>query len=157
MTAEYYFIEGKFYPKSRPRVTANGARCIFIYSSDADCVTIDGKSGKFYCILNDALRDRDRSKATPFLPFVKLAMSALSKLQRKENRILWRGVDKDLYAVYHDKKGENIVWWGFTSTTTEMSVIDAFLPPNGGTIFCILTEYVIDVQELSAFGAEKET
>ena len=127
--AEHYFPEKKVYDGSPP-MNAEEGRAIYLY-------TCDSAPPKFYQVFNDHLRDKDRSKLRQYLPILKLLLSAMSKLQSRPGRVLWRGVKKDLYDMYKDKVGKTVVFWGFTSSTTDMQVLDSFLPPQGGTIFCV--------------------
>lgn len=60
--------------------------------------------------LNDALRATDRGQLTPYLPYLKLVLSALEKL-KNINAIIWRGVKADLRDQY--QTGKIFVWWGF--------------------------------------------
>ena len=42
---------------------------------------------------------------------------------------LWRGVEGDLGAEYAARQGETVVFWGYTSATTDMASLDQFIPP----------------------------
>jgi len=60
--------------------------------------------------LNFALRSKDRSELVPYFFYLKLFLSALSKLQSIKNTV-WRGAKADVtdqYAV-----GKTVTWWGF--------------------------------------------
>ena len=64
----------------------------------------------------------------------------------------------DLEAVYTAKLGKTIVFWGFTSTTSDMSALDAFIPddsPNR-TLFSITTGLAADLGPYSVFPGEGE-
>ncbi len=56
-------------------LTNDEARAIFIYS----CEWVPRELSLYY-LVNYVLRDQDRSKALPFLPYVKLLCTALSKV-----------------------------------------------------------------------------
>jgi hypothetical protein len=144
--AEFYFPDGKAYESS---LTGDEARTVYTY-------TCDMGDPKLFKILNANLRDKDRSKLNHYLKYIKLLLSATSKLLRKCDRILWRGGSTDLYDQYIDKLNSKIVFWGFTSTTTDMTVIDGFLPAVGGTIFCIQADYAASIQNFSAYSQESE-
>ena len=66
--------------------------------------------------------------------------------------ILWRGVALDLEAVYRAKLGKTIVFWGFTSTTSDMAALDAFIPDDSPqrTLFSITTGLAADLAPYSA-------
>jgi hypothetical protein len=72
--------------------------------------------------------------------------------------ILWRGVALDLEAVYRAKLGKTIVFWGFTSTTSDMAALDAFIPDDSPqrTLFSITTGLAADLGPYSAFPGEGE-
>jgi hypothetical protein len=64
----------------------------------------------------------------------------------------------DLEAVYAAKLGKTIVFWGFTSTTSDMSALGAFIPDNSPnrTLFSITTGLAADLGPYSAFPGERE-
>jgi hypothetical protein len=144
--AEFYFPDEKAYECS---LIGDEARAVYIYSCDME-------DPKLFRSLNTMLRDKDRSKLNPYLKYFKLLLTATGKLLQKCDRILWRGCSADLYDQYIDKLNSRVVFWGFTSTTTDMSVIDGFLPAMGGTIFCIQAEHAANIQKFSAFSNESE-
>ena len=65
-----------------------------------------------YVALNATLRSTDRDKLEPWFLYLKLFLTALSRLP-STHRHLYRGVKLDLSAQY--QKGKTIVWWGFSS------------------------------------------
>ena len=131
-------------------VSGDEAKAVFLYT----CEMPKRENSVYHC-LNECLRGRDRSKIVPYLPYMKLLVSGLSKLQRPMHRNLWRGVSKDLYDVYIKQIDQTIVFWGFTSTTTDMSALKHFMP-DGGTIFCIRVKYASSIQDFSSFREEAE-
>ncbi len=60
--------------------------------------------------LNFALRSKDRSDLIPYFFYLKLFLSALSKLKSVNNTV-WRGVKADLTDQY--PVGKTVIWWGF--------------------------------------------
>jgi len=72
--------------------------------------------------------------------------------------ILWRGVALDLEDAYRAKLGKTIVFWGFTSTTSDMSALDAFIPDDAPsrTLFSITTGLAADLGPYSAYPGEGE-
>jgi hypothetical protein len=91
-----------------------------------------------YQVLNESLRAENREGLKPWFPFLKLFLTALYKLP-SEGRILWRGVKNvDLSSQY--KIGMKIAWWGVSSCTTDIQVLESkvFLGTDGlRTIFSI--------------------
>jgi hypothetical protein len=171
-------------------LTDDESRAVFMYS----CEWVP-REVSLYHTVNQMLRDKDRSKALPFLPYIKLLCTALSKVlnffsmcccqgrEFKSKRmlcallekcpsdhsklqqilrptagILWRGVALDLEAVYLAKLGKTIVFWGFTSTTSDMAALDAFIPEDSPqrTLFSITTGLAADLAPYSAFPGDGE-
>jgi hypothetical protein len=62
-------------------------------------------------------------------------------------------VDLDLEEAYSKKKGKTVVFWGFTSTTADMSVLDTFIPESSShrTLFSISAGLAVDLGPYSAF------
>lgn len=108
----------------------------------------------FYRQLNAALRDRDRAKARPFYPFLRLFLDAVARLPGSADP-LWRGVGTDLRAQYPD--GAEVVWWGVSSCTPKKSVATGFLGSSGArTLFEVRPRGAVCIQKLSAFVGEEE-
>jgi len=109
-----------------------------------------------YAILNARLRDRDRAQVKPFFLYLRLFLSALDKLP-KLTVPLYRGVKKDLSKDY--KQGRIIYWWGFSSCTTSMTILQSelFLGKKGArTMFCLFKSQGVDIQRYSMYKAESE-
>ncbi|MEV4581836.1 hypothetical protein AB0K16_52245 [Nonomuraea jabiensis] len=65
--------------------------------------------------LLSGLRNPDRTRVVPYLPYLRLLFSAVARLPvRKEP--LWRGVSLDLRAQY--PLGRTVTWWGVSSCTS---------------------------------------
>ncbi|CAM4819388.1 unnamed protein product [Rotaria magnacalcarata] len=77
-----------------------------------------------YFALNAALRSEDRGNLDPWYLYLKLILTALSRLPT-QHRFVYRGVKLDLSEQY--RKGETIVWWGFSSCTDSMDVLQCEL------------------------------
>jgi hypothetical protein len=110
-----------------------------------------------YYILNRVLRDSDRTKLIPFFPYLKLLLTALLHQPRYKGSV-WRGVKADLRTQY--PKGSKVIWWSFSSCTTEMSALesDLFLGKSGTrTLFRIDNcTRAVDIQKFSGFPMEAE-
>ena len=150
---DYYLNTATFTIFGAHGLSDDEARAIFLYSCEWK-----PREQSLYFQLNDALRNRDRSKIDPFLPFIKLLNTAVVKLLIPVPQILWRGVALDLTDLYKDKIGRTIVFWGFTSTTKNMHALDEFIDPNAPhrTLFSITAKFAADLNAFSAFSGEAE-
>jgi hypothetical protein len=107
-----------------------------------------------YRQLNATLRDRDRTKARPWLPYLRLFLSAVEKLGT-QGESLWRGVSRDLRAEY--PKGRVVTWWGVSSCTPKLEVARAFLGTKGRrTLFEVTPRAAVSIRSFSAFTGEEE-
>jgi len=114
------------------------------------------KEESVYFILNKSLRNEDRQSLKPWFLYLKLFFTALSLLP-SNSRTVYRGVKHDLKHKY--RKGEKIIWWGFSSCTQTMDVLsnEAFMGPSGNrTLFAIECQSAKDIQEYSYFKKEAE-
>jgi hypothetical protein len=75
---------------------------------------------QFYSVLNTALRDANREKCKPFVPYIWLLMHALRDCPLYSKKIVFRGVKADLSAHY--PKDREITWFQFSSCTCDLSV-----------------------------------
>ncbi|CAF4740183.1 unnamed protein product [Rotaria sp. Silwood1] len=116
------------------------------------------RKNSFYIILNDMLRNSKREALLPpWFRFLKLFLTALSKLPSTGHRIIYRGVKLDLREHY--KKGARIVWWGFSSCTTAVEVLEEeeFFGKNGTrTLFAIECDTGKDIRQHSFYPNEEE-
>jgi hypothetical protein len=111
-----------------------------------------------YHLLNQSLRAENRHQLKPWFTYLKLFLTALHKLP-SQSRIVWRGVrDLDLSEKY--KTGTKFVWWGVSSCTTHIEVLesDEFLGKKGQrTIFSIECQNGKSISNHSYFkNTEKE-
>lgn len=91
-----------------------------------------------YRVLNRTLRSRDRGALTPWFLYLRLFLTALNKLPSHSCKV-WRGM-RGVDIVSRYKQGESFVWWGVSSTTESLGVIESqnFLGSFGPrTIFAI--------------------
>jgi hypothetical protein len=63
-----------------------------------------------------------------FRKVISLSDGSGRQVTRDPQQTMWRGLPEDLEDTYKAKLGENIVFWNFTSTTTSMAALDAFIP-----------------------------
>ncbi|MER5704385.1 ADP-ribosyltransferase domain-containing protein [Micromonospora sp. NPDC002296] len=108
----------------------------------------------FYRQINATLRDPDRSRILPYLPYLRLLFSAVSRLPARREP-LWRGVSLDMRAQY--PLGRTVTWWGVSSCTSKLSVAQAFLGSRGRrTLFEVLPVRAVGIRRFSAFTGEEE-
>jgi len=112
----------------------------------------------FYKILNARLRDRNRQLLKPFFPLLKILITALQKLPPIDKTV-YRGVKKNLLSKYQEKTGKKEIWWGFSSTTVSLAVLqnEMFLGKVGDrSMFIISAVSLRDISRYSAVPGEKE-
>ncbi|MFD6548667.1 ADP-ribosyltransferase domain-containing protein [Streptomyces sp. NPDC058398] len=108
----------------------------------------------FYREINSVLRSPDRTRVTPYLPYLRLLFSAVSKLPAY-TQPLWRGVSLDLRTQY--PVGRTVTWWGVSSCTSELKVARAFLGSRGKrTLFEVTPARAVGIKRFSAFTGEEE-
>jgi hypothetical protein len=109
----------------------------------------------FYFILNQALRSQNRQELLPWFLFLRLFIFALAKLPSTTHRILYRGIKMDLTEEFPE--GKTFVWWGFSSCTFSMKVLEQFLGQSGHrTIFNIECDSAKDICQHSFYQSENE-
>ncbi|MCP2346456.1 ADP-ribosyltransferase domain-containing protein [Nonomuraea roseoviolacea] len=125
-------------------LTADEIAALYLYTCES----------AFYRQINATLRNPDRGQVVPYLPYLRLLFSAVSRLPvRKEP--LWRGVSLDLRAQY--PLGRTVTWWGVSSCTSELGVAQAFLGRRGKrTLFEVLPARAVGIRRFSAFTGEEE-
>ncbi|RKE16955.1 ADP-ribosyltransferase domain-containing protein [Streptomyces sp. TLI_171] len=108
----------------------------------------------FYRELNAVLRHPDRSRLTPYLPYLRLLFDAVGRLPVRTEP-LWRGVGLDLRAQY--PLGRTVTWWGVSSCTSRPGVARSFLGSRGRrTLFEVRPARAVGIREFSAFTDEEE-
>ncbi|MFJ6718499.1 ADP-ribosyltransferase domain-containing protein [Streptomyces sp. NPDC091259] len=108
----------------------------------------------FYREINAVLRSPDRTRVTPYLPYLRLLFSAVSGLPA-HTQSLWRGVSMDLRAQY--PVGRTVTWWGVSSCTSEPAVARSFLGSRGKrTLFEVTPARAVGIKRFSAFTGEEE-
>ncbi|MEV8515792.1 ADP-ribosyltransferase domain-containing protein [Dactylosporangium sp. NPDC051484] len=108
----------------------------------------------FYRQINATLRNPDRGRVVPYLPYLRLLFSAVSRLPARTEP-LWRGVSLDLRPQY--PLGQTVTWWGVSSCTSKLSVAKAFLGSRGKrTLFEVRPVRAVGIRSFSAFTGEEE-
>ena len=114
------------------------------------------KEASVYFILNSALRCERRNVLVPWFRYLKLLITALCKIRSKRLTVL-RGVNRDVSTDH--PIGARITWWGFSSCTTSVAVIEKgpFYKKTGeGTIFEIECHSGKDILQHSQYQGEQE-
>lgn len=109
-----------------------------------------------YNVLNATLRSVDRERLKPWFLYLKLLFTALHRLP-STRLFVYRGVKLDLSAQY--PTGKTVVWWGFSSCTTLVSVLqsESFLGKTGmRTMFNIECYSGKDIRKYSYYPNEDE-
>ncbi|WP_344897214.1 ADP-ribosyltransferase domain-containing protein [Nonomuraea antimicrobica] len=108
----------------------------------------------FYRQINATLRNPDRTRIVPYLPYLRLLFSAVSRLPAR-TAPLWRGVSLDLRTQY--PLGRTVTWWGVSSCTSKLGVAQAFLGRRGKrTLFEVHPVRAVGIRSFSAFTGEEE-
>ena len=79
-----------------------------------------------YTKLNNILRSERREPLKPWFRYLKLVLTALYKLPSLKS-VVWRGVRGNL----SDQYDEDHIWWGFSSCTESVEVMEQFLGKTG--------------------------
>jgi hypothetical protein len=91
-----------------------------------------------YFILNSTLRRGDKKEVKPWFLYLKLVLTALSRLPSIGGRTVYRGVKLNMSHMF--PQGKIVIWQGFSSCTTSINVLenDHFLGKTGTrTLFAI--------------------
>jgi uracil DNA glycosylase len=125
-------------------LTADEVAALYLYTCES----------AFYRQINATLRSPDRSRIVPYLPYLRLLFSAVSRLPTRTEP-LYRGVSMDLRAQY--PAGQTVTWWGVSSCTSKLSVAKAFLGGRGKrTLFEVTPVRAVGIRRFSAFTGEEE-
>jgi hypothetical protein len=106
--------------------------------------------------LNSVLRNENRNALEPWLLYLKLILTALTRVPSKK-MILWRGVKVDLSHSYEVNK--KYVWWAFSSCTEQLAVLESelFLGTSGErTLFNINCDNGKEIASYSYLPIENE-
>ncbi|CAF0775594.1 unnamed protein product [Adineta ricciae] len=102
--------------------------------------------------LNTTLRSKRREPLKPWFRYLKLALTALFKLPSVKATV-WRGVRGNL----SDQYDEEHIWWGFSSCTESMKVMEQFVGTTGvRTLFNIECINGKAIQKHSFYKDESE-
>lgn len=150
-----------------PGLTAEDLAVVQCYTYEWE-EKLFGKGESPYRKLNNSLSvERNNKALRDVCSFMFLLLRVLRKLPRyiPEKRALYRGIKIHVQTEYNNdfpsrkpySIGNEKTWWPFTSTTTDLEVVQMFIGEDDGTIFVLNGEtwgYYISV--LSDFPEEKE-
>nr|BFE65747.1 hypothetical protein GCM10020063_102730 [Dactylosporangium thailandense] len=125
-------------------LSADEAAALYLYTCES----------AFYRQINASLRDPDRTRILPYLPYLRLLFSAVSRLPARREP-LWRGVRMDLRRQY--PLGQTVTWWGVSSCTSSLGVARSFMGGSGKrTLFEVVPLRAVGIRSYSAFTGEEE-
>ncbi|CAF3558271.1 unnamed protein product [Rotaria sp. Silwood1] len=110
-----------------------------------------------YFALNATLRSTNRAKLKPWFLYLRLLLTALFRLSPIPPLIVLRGVKLDLSPQF--QKDETVVWWGFSSCTTSLELLQSeeFLGKHDTrTMFYIQCHSARDIRKHSFYQSEDE-
>jgi hypothetical protein len=132
-------------------LTLDESASIMLYSMDWE-----PKEQCLYHVINTTLRSENRGKLVPWFLYLKLLLTAFSRLPCK-HLFVYRGIKRDMRQEY--SIGATISWWGFSSCTSTMGVLEnkQFLGSTGTrTLFTIECTSGKDIRQHSYFQKEDE-
>ncbi|CAF1320140.1 unnamed protein product [Rotaria sp. Silwood1] len=103
--------------KPNDGLTPNESAAIHLYT-----MQWDDPHKSLYAMLNSTLRSERRAPLKPWYRYLKLILTGLFKLPSLKSTV-WRGVSGNLSNQYD----EDLVWWGFSSCTGTLDVLEQFL------------------------------
>jgi hypothetical protein len=110
-----------------------------------------------YYVINATLRSENRNKLVPWFLFLKLFLTAFTRLPSPNRSVVYRGIKRDMRKDY--PKGATSIWWGFSSCTATIDVLEneQFLGSTGTrTFFSIECTSGKDIRQHSYFISEDE-
>ncbi|CAF2102592.1 unnamed protein product [Rotaria magnacalcarata] len=110
-----------------------------------------------YYVLNAKLRSKDRGELKPWFLYLRLFLGALFRLPAEPRCTVYRGIRLHLAPEF--EMGGTVVWWGFTSCTTSICVLqsDEFLGKTGPrTMFMIDCFSARNISKYSFYPSEDE-
>ena len=116
-----------------------------------------------YRQLNEALRSETRSSVKAYWGYIRLLQHSLFKLPKSDAGTIFRGVKEPNPAITLPEieaaaaSGEAIIWWGFSSTSTNLKAVNKFLGTGQRVIFTVDGgSSARDVRRYSDYVAEDE-
>jgi hypothetical protein len=146
------------------QLSVDEAGAIMLYTEQFEPVSL-------FTVLNETLRNNQdpvsrKQRLKPLLPYLKLLLKGLRKLPPAPASLLFRGIrpgdGEDLYTLYktRQEQGLSVSWWGFTSTTRRLQVLEnaMFCGGAGSRVMFTIAECKcgVDIRGLSSFAKEDE-
>ena len=111
-----------------------------------------------YRVINNKLwEDNIQDQVSNPKSYLSLLLQALRKLPRTKPQTLYRGIknDEHIYSV-----GDELLWKGFSSTSTSMGTTQSFLTDKEtkkicGTLFEIRDMWGYDISDFSKYPKEQ--
>jgi hypothetical protein len=146
-----YVAKQKYRNPPDDGLTVDESASIILYSMDWE-----PQHKCLYAALNTTFRSRDREQLKPWFLYLKLFLTALSRLP-SSHRFVYRGIKLDLSNQY--RMGDTVIWWGFSSCTDRFHVLQSELfldKTDNRTLFTIECDSGKDIRKHSYFPAEDE-
>lgn len=146
-----YVAKQRCEPKPANGLTQDESAAIILYTMEWE-----PHDQCLYFALNSTLRTEDRRKLKPWFSYLRLLLTALVKIPSTRH-FVYRGVKMDLSKHY--PVGKTFVWWGFSSCTLKMGVLEneQFLGKTGErTLFTIDCDSGKDISRHSYYESEGE-
>ncbi|CAF1360606.1 unnamed protein product [Adineta steineri] len=130
-------------------LTLNESAAIYMYTLE-----FDSGEHSLYRVLNQTLCGESRSALEPWLPYLKLFLTALNKLPSYQG-FVYRAVKENKSNTY--RPGKTRMWWSFMSATTNVSMVEELIGQQGSrTVFSIECKNGKCIAAHSSFPMEDE-
>ncbi|CAF1003341.1 unnamed protein product [Rotaria sp. Silwood1] len=144
ITTLLYDLDTKVYiAKRNSQKPADGLTCNQSAAINLYTIEWEEPHDSLYTILNRTLRSSERKALKPWFSYLKLFLTALYKLPSTKG-VIWRGIRDDVYDQYNIDQ----VWWGVSSCTATMQVMEQFVGRSG-----VRTLFTIECISGKAIGA----
>ena len=124
------------------KLNKNESAAIYIYTMETS----------FYSSLNQRLRNENHSDLEPWFPYLKLFITAVSKLPPCVTTV-WRGIRN--VEASNFEQGDQHSWWSISSCAYYIGLADGFTCGDG-VLFCIESIYGRDISKYSVNKTECE-
>ncbi|CAF2706488.1 unnamed protein product [Rotaria sp. Silwood2] len=144
ITTLLYDLDTKVYiAKRNSQKPADGLTCDQSAAINLYTIEWEEPHDSLYTLLNRTLRSSERKALKPWFSYLKLFLTALYKLPSTKG-VIWRGIRGDVYDQYNIDQ----VWWGVSSCTETMQVMERFVGRSG-----VRTLFTIECISGKAIGA----
>ncbi|CAF3589612.1 unnamed protein product, partial [Rotaria sp. Silwood2] len=144
ITTLLYDLDTKVYiAKRNAQKPADGLTCDQSAAINLYTIEWEEPHDSLYTLLNRTLRSSERKALKPWFSYLKLFLTALYKLPSTKG-VIWRGIRGDVYDQYNIDQ----VWWGVSSCTETMQVMERFVGRSG-----VRTLFTIECISGKAIGA----